>query len=204
MRKMVKRAGASAVLGGSLLCVGGLGIASAAPGTDVNDQLVNLGVGNNANFIQDVNVDVAAQIAGLLCGTGVTGTANNPANGPSATGMANQANPNSQGNINQGNTNVRDIIALANQVDAGQIPTTTCESAQGVVTISQNGQTGQNGTANTPNSNTVPGQANTPNASNAPATGPNAENVVDQPTGSQPGTPNSAPMTPTSGPTPAS
>lgn len=188
MRKMVKRAGASAVLGGSLLCVGGLGIASAAPGTGVNDQLVNLGVGNNANFLQDVNVDVAAQIAGLLCGTGVTGTANNPATPPSATGMS----------ANQGNTNVADITALANQVDAGQIPTTTCESRQGVVTISQNG------TADTPDANTVPGEANTPNASNTPATGPNAENIVNQPTGSQPGTPNAAPMTPTSDATPAS
>jgi hypothetical protein len=175
MRKMVKRAGASAVLGGSLLCVGGLGIASAAPGTNVDDQLVNLGVGSNANFLQDVNVDVASQIAGLLCGTGATGTASNPtANGPSTTGMS----------ANQGNTNVRDITALATQVDAGQIPTTTCDSAQGVVTISQNG------TTNAPNANTVPA-------------GPNADNIAETPNGSQAGAPSTAPDTPTSGPTPA-
>ena len=113
MRKMVKRAGASAVLGGSLLCVGGLGIASAAPGTNVDDQLVNLGVGSNASFLQDVNVDVASQIAGLLCGTGTTGTATNPtANGPSTTGMS----------ANQGNTNVRDITALASSGGRGTDP----------------------------------------------------------------------------------
>ena len=199
MRKMVKRAGASAVLGGSLLCVGGLGIASATPGTNVDDQLVNLSVGD-ASFLHDVNVDVASQIAGLLCGTGATGTAANPTapNGPSATGMS----------ANQGNTNVRDITAMANQVDAGQIPTTTCDSTQGVVTISQNGTV--TGTATSPNTNNVPG---TPNVNNAPTAGPNAENIAEQPNGSQPGSqpangsqpaPNTAPMTPTSGLTPAS
>ena len=193
MRKMVKRAGASVVLGGSLLCVGGLGIASAAPGTNVDDQLVNLGVGSNASFLRDVNVDVASQIAGLLCGTGTTGTATNPiANGPSTTGMS----------ANQGNTNVRDITALATQVDAGQIPTTTCDSAQGVVTISQNGTTASPDANNAPSANTVPGTA--PNAGNAPAAGPNAENIADTPNGSQTEGPGTAPMTPTSGPTPAS
>ncbi|HEX9174730.1 MAG TPA: hypothetical protein VF874_01080, partial [Mycobacterium sp.] len=187
MHKIVKRAGAGAVLGGSLLFAGGIGIASAAPGTNVDDQLVNLGVGN-ADFLQGVNVDVASQIAGLLCGTGVTGTAANPGaatNGPNATGMS----------ANETNTNVRDITALANQVDAGQIPTTTCDSAQGVVTIAQNGP------VTSPNANNVP--TNTPNANTAPATGPNAENAVDQPNGAQPAEP-TAPMTPTSGLTPAS
>ena len=184
MHKIVKRAGAGAVLGGSLL-FGGVAIASAAPGTNVDDQLVNLGVGN-ANFLQDVNVDVASQIAGLLCGTGVTGTTNpTTPNGPTATGMS----------ANETNTNVRDITALANQVDAGQIPTTTCDSAQGVVTIAQNGP------VTSPNANNVP--TNTPNANTAPATGPNAENAVDQPNGAQPAEP-TAPMTPTSGLTPAS
>jgi hypothetical protein len=198
MHKIVKRAGAGAVLGGSLLFAGGIGIASAAPGTNVDDQLVNLGVGN-ADFLQGVNVDVASQIAGLLCGTGVTGTAANPGaatNGPNATGMS----------ANETNTNVRDITALANQVDAGQIPTTTCDSPQGVVTIAQNGPVSSpnanNVPTNTPNANNVP--TNTPNANTAPAAGPNAENIADQPNGSQSEAPPTAPMTPTSGLTPAS
>src|SRR5437660_532486 len=98
MHTMVKRAAAGTVVGGSLLAAGGLGIASAAPVVNTNDQLVNLGVGNT-NVLRDVNVDVAAQIAGLLCGTGtnVTGTAENGANvnGTPATGMsANEATAN--------------------------------------------------------------------------------------------------------------
>jgi hypothetical protein len=146
MHKTVKRAGAGAVLGGSLL-FGSVAIASAAPGSNVNDGLVNLAVGD-ASFLQDVNVDVASQIAGLLCGAGATGTAANPAtpDGSNTSGMS----------ANETNTNVRDITALANQVDAGQIPTTTCESSQGVVTISQNGS------VNTPNANTAPTSGLTP------------------------------------------
>ena len=66
MRKMVKRATAGAVLGGSLLFTGGLAIASAAPGSDVNDQLVDLGIGSGS-ALHELNVNVAAQIAGLLC-----------------------------------------------------------------------------------------------------------------------------------------
>src|SRR6266478_4036672 len=97
MRNMVKRTAAGAVLGGSLLVTGGLGIASAAPVNNVNDQLVNLSVGN-ASFLHDVNVDVAAQIAGLLCGTGTspngTAPAGNNANGPAASGMANDTTAN--------------------------------------------------------------------------------------------------------------
>jgi hypothetical protein len=148
MRNMVKRTAAGAVLGGSLLVTGGLGIASAAPVNNVNDQLVNLGVGDT-NFLHDVNVDVAAQIAGLLCGTGTgangpSGTSANGANanGPAASGMA----------TNETTANAGDLAAQARQVDAGQIPTTTCNSSQGVVTISQNGP------ANSPNAAEAPGQ----------------------------------------------
>jgi hypothetical protein len=120
MRNMVKRAAAGAVLGGSLLVTGGLGIASAMPVSNVNDQLVNLGVGN-VNFLHDVNVDVAAQIAGLLCGTGTSANGTAPtgtnANGPAASAMA----------TNETTANAGDIAAQARQVDVG-IPTTSCDS----------------------------------------------------------------------------
>jgi hypothetical protein len=162
MRNMVKRAAAGAVLGGSLLMTGGLGTASAMPVSNVNDQLVNLGVGN-VNFLHDVNVDVAAQIAGLLCGTGASANGTAPtgtnANGPAASAMA----------TNETTANAGDIAAQARQVDAGQIPTTSCDSPQGVVTISQNGP------ANSPNAAEAPGQqrgsATTPTAP-APAPAP--------------------------------
>ena len=162
MRNMVKRTAAGAVVGGSLLVTGGLGIASAAPVNNVGDQLVNLSVGN-ANILHDVNVDVAAQIAGLLCGTGTSenGTAPNgaapagmTANGPAASEMA----------TNETTANAGDIAAQARQVDAGQIPTTSCDSPQGVVTISQNGP------ANSPE---APGQQRgSATTSTAPAPAP--------------------------------
>src|SRR3984893_6293098 len=145
MRNLVKRTAASAVLGGALLVTGGPGMGSALRISNVNDQLVNLAVGN-VNFLHDVNVDVAAQIAGLLCGTGTSANGAAPtgtnANGPAASGMAN----------NETTANAGDIAAQARQVDAGQIPTTTCNSSQGVVTISQNGP------ANSPNAAEAPGQ----------------------------------------------
>ena len=160
MRNLVKRTGASAVLGGSLLVTGGLGIASALPVSNANDQLVNLSVGN-VSFLHDVNVDVAAQIAGLLCGTGTSANATAPtgtsANGPAATGMA----------TNETTANAGDIAAQARQVDAGQIPTTSCDSPQGVVTISQNGP------ANSPNATEAPGQQRgSATTSKAPAPAP--------------------------------
>ena len=159
MRNLVKRTGASAVLGGSLLVTGGLGIASALPVSNGNDQLVNLSVGN-VSFLHDVNVDVAAQIAGLLCGTGTSANGAAPtgtnANGPAATGMANETTG-----------NAGDIAAQARQVDAGQIPTTSCDSPQGVVTISQNGP------ANSPNAAEAPGQQRgSATTSTAPAPAP--------------------------------
>jgi hypothetical protein len=157
MRNLVKRTGASAVLGGSLLVTGGLGIASALPVSNGNDQLVNLSVGN-VSFLHDVNVDVAAQIAGLLCGTGTSANGAAPtgtnANGPAATPMA----------TNETTGNAGDIAAQARQVDAGQIPTTSCDSPQGVVTISQNGP------ANSPE---APGQQRgSATTSTAPAPAP--------------------------------
>jgi hypothetical protein len=160
MRNLVKRTAASAVLGGSLLVTGGLGIASALPISNVNDQLVNLGVGN-VSFLHDVNVDVAAQIAGLLCGTATNANGTAPtgtnANGPAATGMA----------TNETTANAGDIAAQAREVDAGQIPTTNCDSPQGVVTISQNGP------ANSPNAAEAPGQQRgSATTSTAPAPAP--------------------------------
>ena len=151
MRNMVKRTAAGAVLGGSLLVTGGLGIASAAPAGDVNDQLVNLAVGNGST-IRDLNVETASQIAGLLCGTGTgvngtTSTTGPNASAPAATGMSET----------QTTANPGEISAQARQVDAGTIPTTTCESPQGIVTISQNGP------ANSPNAAQAPGQQRGPN-----------------------------------------
>ncbi len=153
MRNVVKRTAAGAVLGGSLLFTGGLAIASAAPATDINDQLVDLQIGTGAP-LQGVNVDVASQIAGLLCGTGtnVSGTAESGmnANGTPATGMS--------ANANGTNVSTSEITAQARQVDAGQMPTTTCDSNQGVVTISQN--VPANAPTMAPNSVTTPGPQN--------------------------------------------
>lgn len=172
MRNMVKRTAAGAVLGGSLLVTGGLGIANALP----DDQLVDLQIGNG-QVLSGLNVDVASQIAGLLCGTGanVTGTAETETNpdGTPATGMSAE----SPTNTTQITTEIR---ARANQVDASQIPTTTCTSSQGVVTISQNGAVTTPNTANTRNTpessptSAIPGEqdegtAPSPAASPAPA-----------------------------------
>lgn len=156
MRNMVKRTAAGAVLGGSLLFTGGLGIATAIPASEINDQLVNLAIGNG-NVLRDVNVEVASQIAGLLCGAGpnVTGNAaTGPnANGPTASGMS----------ANETTVNVSEITAQARQVDAGQMSTTTCNSSQGVVTISQNSP------ANSPNGAESPGR---PSGNSTPSPAP--------------------------------
>lgn len=126
MRTMTKRTAAGAVLGGSLLFTGGLGIASAAPVGDVNDGLVNLGVGNT-NLLTDVNTGVASQVASLICGQ---------------------------------SANTADLDLKTNQVDAGTTANASCDSAQGLVTISQNGST----PAATPQSGPVTSQ----NPANAP------------------------------------
>jgi hypothetical protein len=65
---MVKRAAAGAVLGGSLLVTGGLGMANAAPPVDLQDGLVNVGVGN-VTVAKDVNAGVATQVIAAVCGT---------------------------------------------------------------------------------------------------------------------------------------
>ncbi len=72
MRTMVKRAAAGALLGGSLLATGGTGIASAAPPVNLQDGLVNVGVGS-VTVAKDVNAGVAAQVVAALCGTNVGG-----------------------------------------------------------------------------------------------------------------------------------
>lgn len=70
MASMVKKAAAGAVLGGSLLFTGGMGVASAAPPVQLQDGLVNVAVGN-VTVAKDVNVGVAAQILAAVCGTDV-------------------------------------------------------------------------------------------------------------------------------------
>jgi hypothetical protein len=139
MSTMVKRVAAGAILGGSALFAGGLAIANAAP-PETNDGLVKLSIGGG-NTISGLKPDVAGQIAGLLCGPG--GTTPNPTNASGVIGT---------------NANVGDIVSLSSQVAAGTIPNTTCDSPQGVVTISQNGATnaptgvttGPNGVTNAP------------------------------------------------------
>jgi hypothetical protein len=116
---MAKRTAAGAVLGGSLLFTGALGIAGAAPVGDVSDGLVNLGVGNT-NLLTDVNTGVASKVASLICGA---------------------------------NANPMDLDLKTNQVDAGTTATTSCDSAQGMVTITQNGST----PGATPQSDSTPG-----------------------------------------------
>src|ERR1700761_448786 len=69
MGSMVKKAAAGAVLGGSLL-FSGMGLAQAAPPVNLQDGLVNVGVGN-VTIAKDVNVGVAAQIIAAVCGTNV-------------------------------------------------------------------------------------------------------------------------------------
>jgi hypothetical protein len=130
MRTMTKRTAAGALLGGSLLFTGAMGIASAAPVGDVSDGLVNVGVGNN-NLLTDVNTGVASKVASLICGD--------------------SANP-------------ADLDLKTNQVDAGAATSTSCDSAQGMVMITQNGTapaaTPQSGPATSQSPATVPGQPN--------------------------------------------
>ena len=91
--------------------------------------MVNLTIGNG-NVLRDVNVEVASQIAGLLCGAGPNVTRNAAtgpnANGPTASGMS----------ANETTVNVSEITAQARQVDAGQMSTTTCNSSRAVARFS--------------------------------------------------------------------
>jgi hypothetical protein len=70
MKNVIKRTTAGAVLGGSLLFTS-IGIANAAPPVNLQDGLVNVGVGN-VTIAKDVNVGVAAQVIAAVCGTDVT------------------------------------------------------------------------------------------------------------------------------------
>jgi hypothetical protein len=69
MKNVVKRTAAGAVLGGSLLFTG-MGVADAAPPINLQDGLVNVGVGN-VTIAKNVDVGVAAQIIAAVCGTNV-------------------------------------------------------------------------------------------------------------------------------------
>ena len=164
MRNTVKRTAAGAVLGGSLLVTGGLGIANAVPPNNANDQQVDLAVGNSS-VLHDLNVNVAAQIANLLCGTATNATGTN---GTEATAHGTPANP----MANPTTTNAGDITPKARQVAAGQMPTTSCDSSQGVVTISQISPNPQNGPMSSQNPQNGP--VNSPNQANtnAPAQQP--------------------------------
>jgi len=71
MGSTVKKAAAGAVLGGSLLFTGGMAIANAAPPVNLQDGLVNVGVGN-VTIAKDVNLGVAAQVAANVCGINVS------------------------------------------------------------------------------------------------------------------------------------
>ncbi|MCP9272162.1 hypothetical protein [Mycolicibacterium arenosum] len=70
MKNTIKRTTISAAIGGSLL-FSGFGIANAAPPVNLQDGLINVGVGN-VEIAKNVNVDVAAQIIAAVCGTDVT------------------------------------------------------------------------------------------------------------------------------------
>jgi hypothetical protein len=136
MRMMTKRTAAGTVLGGSLLFTGAMGIASAAPTGDINDGLVNLGVGNN-NLLTDVKTDVASQVASLICGDAAM---------------------------------TSDLSMKTTQVDAGTATDASCNSAQGTVTISQNGTTSAATPQNAP-----------ANPAAVPAAVPDQPNSADQP-----------------------
>lgn len=66
MASTVKKAAAGAILGGSLLFTGGMGLASAAP-LQLQDGLVNVAVGN-VTILENVNAGVAANVAAAVCG----------------------------------------------------------------------------------------------------------------------------------------
>lgn len=74
MASMMKKAAAGAVLGGSLLFTGGMGIASAQP-LQLQDGLVNLAVGD-VTVLEDVNVGVAATVAAAVCDVADIGSVN--------------------------------------------------------------------------------------------------------------------------------
>src|ERR1700757_1870007 len=72
MRQRVSRPAAAAVLGGSLLATGGLGLASAAPPVNAPEGLVNVNFGN-VTVTKDMTAGVSAEVSSALCGTNVGG-----------------------------------------------------------------------------------------------------------------------------------
>ena len=66
MQNVMKKTAATAVMGGALLFTG-MGVAQAAPPVDnVQDGLVNVGIGN-VTVLRNVNVEVAAAVAAAVC-----------------------------------------------------------------------------------------------------------------------------------------
>ncbi len=71
MSNIVTKAAVGAVLGGSLLFTGGLGVAAAAPPVNLQDGLVNVAVGN-VSILNDLQVGVAANVVATICNVPVT------------------------------------------------------------------------------------------------------------------------------------
>jgi xanthosine utilization system XapX-like protein len=69
MKNTIKRVTAGTVMGGALL-FSAMGVASAAPPVNLQDGLVNVGVGN-VTIAKDVNVAVAADIVAAVCGNNI-------------------------------------------------------------------------------------------------------------------------------------
>jgi hypothetical protein len=66
MQNIMKKTAATAVMGGALLFTG-MGVAQAEPPvTNVQDGLVNVGIGN-VTVLRNVNVEVAAAVAAAVC-----------------------------------------------------------------------------------------------------------------------------------------
>jgi hypothetical protein len=66
MQNIMKKTAAGALMGGSLLFTGGMGLAQAAP-LNVQDGLVNVGLGD-VTLLENVNVGVAANVVAAICG----------------------------------------------------------------------------------------------------------------------------------------
>jgi hypothetical protein len=74
MANTMKKLAAGAVMGGSVLFTGGMGLASAAP-LQLQDGLVNVAVGD-VTILEDVNVGVAATVAAAICDVADVGSIN--------------------------------------------------------------------------------------------------------------------------------
>jgi hypothetical protein len=87
MRTMMKRAAAGAVLGGSLLATGGLGIANAVPPVNPQANQVDIAVGN-VTVARGVNASAAGDVVTALCGNAFGVDVNALANQVVQTGTA--------------------------------------------------------------------------------------------------------------------